>query len=203
MNSVERVKQICKERKIPISKLERDLGFSNGYIGQLRKGVFPDNRLYSIANYLNVTIDYLMNGTEKNILKKGKGVKIPILGKVAAGVPIEQIEDIIGWEEITEDMASTGDYFCLQIKGDSMEPRMYEGDIAVVRQQDDADTGDIVIAQVNGAEEATCKRLTKAIDSISLISLNPKYEPVVFTVNKVLSMPVKIIGKVVELRAKL
>ena len=202
MNSVERVKQICKERKIPISKLERDLGFSNGYIGQLRKGVFPDNRLYSIANYLNVTIDYLMNGTEKNISKKGKGVKIPILGKVAAGIPIEQIEDIIGWEEITEDMASTGDYFCLQIKGDSMEPRMYEGDIVVVRQQDDADTGDIVIAQVNGAE-ATCKRLTKAIDSISLISLNPKYEPVVFTADKVLNMPVKIIGKVVELRAKL
>ena len=62
MNSVERVKQICKERKIPISRLEKDLGFSNGYISQLRKGVFPDNRLAIIAHYLDVTTEYLMTG---------------------------------------------------------------------------------------------------------------------------------------------
>lgn len=72
MNSVERVKSICKERKIPISKLEKDLGYSNGYIGQLRKGVFPSDRLREIANYFGVTIDYLMTGkeesTEKNTL---------------------------------------------------------------------------------------------------------------------------------------
>ena len=64
MNSVERVKSLCKGRKIPISKLEKDLGFSNGYIGQLRKGVFPADRLASIANYLNVSTEYLLNGTE-------------------------------------------------------------------------------------------------------------------------------------------
>lgn len=65
MNSVERVKSICKERKIPISKLEKDLGYSNGYIGQLRKGVFPANRLAAIADYLNVSSSYLMTGEEK------------------------------------------------------------------------------------------------------------------------------------------
>lgn len=66
MNSVERVKALCKERKIPISKLERDLGYSNGYIGQLRKGTFPDDRLKEIAQYLSVSIDYLMTGKEAN-----------------------------------------------------------------------------------------------------------------------------------------
>lgn len=65
MNSVERVKTICKDRKIPISKLERDLGYSNAYISQLRKGTFPDDRLKEIANYLNVSVDYLMTGKEK------------------------------------------------------------------------------------------------------------------------------------------
>ena len=65
MNSVERVKTICKDRKIPISKLERDLGYSNAYISQLRKGTFPDDRLKEIANYLNVSVDYLMTGEEK------------------------------------------------------------------------------------------------------------------------------------------
>ena len=65
MNSVERVKTICKDRKIPISKLERDLGYSNGYIGQLRKSTFPNDRLKEIAEYLEVSIDYLMTGKEK------------------------------------------------------------------------------------------------------------------------------------------
>ena len=65
MNSVERVKAICKERKIPISKLERDLGYSNAYISQLRKGTLPDDRLKEIAKYLNVSVDYLMTGKEK------------------------------------------------------------------------------------------------------------------------------------------
>lgn len=64
MNSVERVKSLCKERKIPISKLEKDLGYSNGYIGQLRKGVFPSDRLQKIAKYLDVSVDYLMTGKE-------------------------------------------------------------------------------------------------------------------------------------------
>lgn len=64
MNTVERVKAICKERKIPISKLERDLGFGNGYIGQLRKGSLPDDRLKLIANYLNLSIYYLQNGED-------------------------------------------------------------------------------------------------------------------------------------------
>lgn len=71
MNSVEKVKALCKERKIPISRLEKDLGYSNGYIGQLRKGVFPSDRLQQIADYLNVSADYLMTGsTEKNVFNK-------------------------------------------------------------------------------------------------------------------------------------
>lgn len=72
MNSVDRVKAICKERKIPISKLEKDLGFANGYIGQLKKGVFPDDRLAKIARYLNVDISYLLSG-EKNPVTIGDG----------------------------------------------------------------------------------------------------------------------------------
>lgn len=64
MNSVERVKAICKKRKIPISRLERDLGYSNGYIGQLRKGVFPSDRLQEIADYFGVSIEYLTTGSD-------------------------------------------------------------------------------------------------------------------------------------------
>ena len=66
MNSVERVKKLCKEQRLPISKLEKDLGYSNGYIGQLRKGTFPADRLKEIAEYLSVSIEYLMTGEEKD-----------------------------------------------------------------------------------------------------------------------------------------
>ena len=70
MNSVERVKAICKERKIPISKIEKDLGFANGYIGQLRKGVFPADRLKNIAEYLDVSTEYLLSGYDNESKNK-------------------------------------------------------------------------------------------------------------------------------------
>lgn len=65
MNTVERVKAICKERKIPISKLERECGFANGYIGQLKKGTLPENRAQIIADYLGVSIEYLISGEDR------------------------------------------------------------------------------------------------------------------------------------------
>lgn len=68
MTSVERVKKICKERRIPIYRIEKDLGFANGYIGQLRKGTFPNDRLALIAQYLNVTIEELMDDDTRAIL---------------------------------------------------------------------------------------------------------------------------------------
>lgn len=72
MNCVERVRAICSDRKIPISRLERDLGFSNGYIAQLRKGVFPADRLAMIAEYFGVTTDFLLTGNEKAPTPEGE-----------------------------------------------------------------------------------------------------------------------------------
>ena len=131
-----------------------------------------------------------------------KGYTINVLGRVAAGLPIEAIENIIDTEEISEEMARTGEYFGLQIHGNSMEPRMYEGDIVIVRKQDDAESGDIVIAMVNG-NDAVCKRLQKYAGGISLISLNSSnYDPMIYSNEDTETKPVKIIGKVVELRSK-
>ena len=131
-----------------------------------------------------------------------KGNVIKVLSRVAAGVPIEAITDVIDTEEISEELAKTGEFFGLKIHGDSMEPRMYEGDVVIVRKQEDAESGDIVIALVNG-NDATCKRLTKYAGGISLVSLNSaKYEPMMYSNEEIENMPVKIIGKVVELRGK-
>ena len=74
MNSVEKVKAICKERKIPISRLERELGYGNGYIGQLRKGTFPSDRLVEIANYLGVPVKEILDVKEKTAAPNANGL---------------------------------------------------------------------------------------------------------------------------------
>lgn len=160
-----------------------------------------------LADILNCSPAYLM-GWDNNVgpipngtKHKKPGVTINVLGRVAAGTPIEAIEDIIDTEEITEEMAATGEFFGLLIDGDSMEPKMSKGDVVIVRQQDDAESGDTVIVTVNGTD-ATCKRLRKYRDGIELISTNPSYEPIFFSNEDIENKPVRVIGKVVELRCK-
>lgn len=127
---------------------------------------------------------------------------IKVLGRVAAGIPIEAITDIVDEEEISEELAKTGDFFGLRIQGDSMEPDIHNGDTVIVRKQDDAESDEIVIALVNG-NDGVCKRLKKYTDSIALVSLNPNYEPMYFNSEEVEEKPVRIVGRVVELRRKL
>lgn len=126
---------------------------------------------------------------------------IPVLEKIPSGMPIETITDIVDYEEIDTETAANGDYFALKIKGDSMEPRICEGDIVIVRRQDDVDSGEVAIVTVNG-NDATIKRLVKYADGIRLVPYNPSYEPIYFTNNEVTEKPVKIIGKVVENRQR-
>lgn len=167
----------------------------------------PSDKIEAIAKIGNVSPSYLM-GWENNISpinngtkEKKRGVTINVLGRVAAGIPIEAVENIIDTEEIPQEMAATGTFFGLKIQGDSMTPGICNGDIVIVRQQDNAESGDTVIATVNGTD-ATCKRLRKYKDGIELISNNPSYEPMEFSNKDIMEKPVKIIGKVVELRRK-
>lgn len=145
--------------------------------------------------------DLMEDKSSTNGKTRTDSVLINVLGRVAAGIPLEAVEDIIDTEEISEDLARTGDFFGLQIHGDSMEPRICDGDVVIVRQQDDAESGDVVIALING-DDATCKRLRKYRDGIELIANNPTYSPMFFSNEDIVSKPVRIIGKVVELRGK-
>lgn len=157
------------------------------------------DKIELMANYFGISKADLVE--KRNSTSTKNGVTINVLGRVAAGIPIDCVEEIIDTEEITQDMASTGEFFGLQIHGDSMEPRMKDGDVVIVRQQDDAETDNIVIAVVNG-NEATCKRLKKYAEGIALISTNPSYEPMYFSNKEIAEKPVRIIGVVKELRAK-
>lgn len=197
-----------KERRLQMAYTQEELAqklglqksaiakYENGRVENIKRSVIAE-----MANVLECSPSYLMGWDEASPKSHKKGIVINVLGRVAAGIPLEAIEDIIDTEEISEEMAKTGEFFGLQIDGDSMEPRMQKGDVVIVRKQDDAESGDVVIAMING-NDATCKRLRKYRDGIELVSNNPIYKPMFFSNEEIISKPVKIIGKVVELRGK-
>ena len=161
--------------------------------------------LIHMAHILGTTTDYLLgNSTTKEADQKvGRGVRIPVLGRVVAGIPIEAVEEILDYEEITPELAATGEFFALKIRGHSMEPRMMEGDVVIVRRQDDVDSGDVAIVLVNG-DEATVKRVKKQEEGITLIATNTSvYEPHFYSNKEIADLPVRILGRVVELRGKM
>lgn len=159
-----------------------------------------------LAKHFNVNPAWLAG---KDVCKKQgkivelkKSVSIPILGKIAAGVPIEAVTDILGYEEISEERAREEDYFALTIRGDSMYPLLFDGDVVIVRAQPDCESGDIAVIIVDG-KDATVKRIKKRPEGIMLVPANPSYEPMFYANSYVTDMSVSILGKVVELRRKL
>ena len=198
MNIVETVKAVCRERHIPISKLEKDCGFANGYISQLRKGTMPYERMVRVSDYLGLSLGDL--GADGDFTEQDeKAGKLPVLGIVRAGKTQAEYTDIIDY--IKSDYRKEDGYFGLMVKGDSMQPRIYEGDIVIVRAQPDAENGEIVVAQING-DEACVKKLIKFAHGIALQSLNPAYPLLQFSEEQMHEIPVIILGKVVEARAR-
>ena len=203
-NIVKRIKKRRLELEYSFQDLADKTNMSKSTLQRYETGAIknlPLDKLEVLASALQTTPSYLMGWDEAKEEPKKKGVKIPVLGRVAAGVPIEMIEDVLDYEEITEDMAKHGEYFALKIQGDSMSPRIWNNDVVIVKQQDDAENGDIVIAAING-DDAVCKRLQKYSNGIALVSLNPQYEPIYLKKDEVDGKPVRRIGKVVELRGK-
>lgn len=204
-----RIKELRLERKMTGDELGKVLGISKSTISLYEhdKSTPDDAIKKKICSYFDVSFDWLMGITTSRTTiypkRTGRGVPIPVLGRVVAGIPLEAVEEILDYEEITPELAATGDFFALKIRGHSMEPRMLDGDVVIVRRQDDVDSGDVAIVLVNG-NEATVKRIKKQEDGITLIATNTcVYEPHFYSNKEIQSLPVQILGKVVELRGKL
>ena len=182
--------------------ISKDLGVSQTTVYKWVNGtrVPRYDSLKLLANYFNCDVSQL---TDKPSKVEGKtfGARIPVLGSVQAGIPIDAIEEIIDYEEISNELARTGDFFALRIKGNSMEPRMHEGDVIIVKKQETIENGQLAVVLVNG-NEGTVKRVMIRNDGIELISFNSEYPPMKYTMQDVVTLPVKIIGRVVECRQK-
>lgn len=196
------LKKMREDKKLSQAKFAKEIGVSQSTVGMWESGKNkPEfSTLLKIADYFDVGVDVL-TGKSTEERKSGNGKKIPVLGQVQAGIPIDAIQDILDYEEISADMAASGEYFALQVRGSSMEPRMKDGDVVIVRQQPEVENGEIAIVLVNG-NDATIKKIGKSSDGIMLIPNNPAFEPIFYNNEEITELPVVILGKVVELRAK-
>ncbi|MDO5015259.1 MAG: XRE family transcriptional regulator [Clostridia bacterium] len=206
----QRLKTLVENSGMTQSEICEKTGINKGALSSYLSGrYFPKQKtLEKLSNLFNVSINYLMGLTvepdfplPKNSIPVKVGTrKIPVLGRIAAGQPIEAVEEIIDYVYIDENL--NGDFIALKIDGDSMSPKIPDGATVIIRLQENAETNDIVAVYINGYD-ATCKKLRKLEKGgIVLISLNPTYEPMAYTNDEIEALPIKIIGKVVEVRTK-
>lgn len=203
MNVGDRIRIRREELQMSQDELAQAIGYkSRSSINKIELGVYSlrQSKIKEIADALRTTPEYIMGWTTPEP-PQPKGVSIPVLGDVQAGLPVTAVEDILDYEEIDKDMASRGEYFGLRIHGQSMEPRMLEGDVVIVRCQPMVENGEVAIVKVNG-DMATVKKVRFTSDGLMLVPLNPTFEPIFYTAAEIAELPVRIIGKVVELRGK-
>ena len=198
------LRALRKNRGMSMKELGKVLGVSEGAVSQYETGKREADYETTLkaAEYFGCTVDYLLRGGEENPQKDV--IRIPVLGTVPAGIPLEAIEDIQDWEELPTSMAAGGrEYFGLRVKGDSMYPQFLDGDTVIVRKQDSCTSGDICVVYVNGYD-ATLKQVQLGDDgSITLKPRNPEYPPRTYTASESEALPISIAGVVVELRRKI
>lgn len=202
-----KLKELRENKGLSQYAFAKEMGIAQSTVGSWENGARKPNvdTTKKIAKYFNVPVSVLLDD-EPALRFDPSQNWIPVLGNVAAGIPMEAIEsfdseDPDDWEQLDDNMARNGKHIALRINGDSMEPRMRKGDVVIVRLQPDVEDGETAIVRVNG-DEATCKKIKKTPQGLTLISTNPIYDPMFFTPREVEEKPVVIIGKVVELRAK-
>lgn len=198
-----RIKEGLEIRGMKQIDLAEITGISKSSISTYMNGEYEPKQknIYKIAKALRVNEAWLL-GYDAPMDAAYSAIpsnKVPILGSVAAGIPIECIQDIKGYIEIPDWLLKRGTYFALQIKGRSMEPNIMNGDIVIIRQQKMVENDEIAVVVVDG-EDATVKQVKRSDNGIMLVPFNREYEPKFYTAADVESRPISIIGKVVELR---
>lgn len=203
MGIAENLKNLRAKYKLSQKELATIAGVSDKAVSTWENGIKEPRMgaIQKIADHFGLLKSDLIE--DKPILGTKKlATRIPVLGRVVAGVPLEAITDILDWEEIPESMAKTGEFFALQVKGDSMEPTLHDGDVVIVRKQPNVESGEIAIVLVNG-NDATVKEVKESPAGITLIGHNVAvYTPHFYTNDEIQSLPITILGKVVELRRK-
>jgi len=215
------IKQYRELYEITMDEFARFSGLSKGYISMLEKNENPRTKLpimpttktlSCVAKAMSISVSELMDklnqsGNDKNDYLKDaipidKMVLVPVVGQVRAGYGGLAFECDMGRETVDANTLrgyEREDFFYLKVKGDSMEPRLYEGDLVLVRRQSSIDNGSYGVVTIDD-EEGVVKIVNYDKDSITLISQNHNYPPRKFTGADV--QRIRVIGKVIESKSK-
>ncbi|MEJ5965588.1 LexA family protein [Flavonifractor porci] len=200
---MQNIKLYCDKKGIKPTVACKESGAGKDLINQIeRRGSMPSiEKVQMLADYLGVTTSELLG---EALGSSPSGVRIPVLGTIPAGIPLDAIEDILDWEEIPAAWA-TGDrqYFGLRVRGDSMYPRYLDGDTVILQKETTCESGDDCAVLVNGSEATLKQVMIKGDGSLELRPTNPAYPPRTYSPAEIESIPVQIIGVVVELRRKI
>ena len=201
MELYKRIIDLCRKNGLTAAEMCKYAGIkSPNLLTELKMGrvkSLSNRSLKKIADYFGVTTQYLLYGDDDVT-----SVKIPVYGVIAAGLPILAEQQIIDYEEIPKQWTKLGEYYGLQVRGDSMEPIMTTGDVVIVRKSEEFESGKICAVMVNG-EEATLKRVQVGMRGITLLPANPKYPLINFSEEDIDRLPVRCLGIAVEVRRKL
>ena len=198
----DKLRQAMEKEGITATELSEKTGISKSTISRYLSGgyIAKQKNLLKLSLALHVEPKFLFSDAVEELDANLKVYSIPIEGKVLAGPPIDAIENITDYIRVTNPAAADGSYYALHVTGASMEPEMREGDLVIVHKQDYFDSGDICIVLVNG-DEATVKKVIKSDQGITLIGFNATvYPPHFYNVRQVEELPVRVIGKVKEVR---
>jgi repressor LexA len=197
-----RIKELREAQGIKQLDLAKFLNVTQGTLSNWERDIHDPDKgsLFALALKFNVSIDYILG--KPNTPSSPRAIRVPVLGRIPAGIPLEAIEDVEDWEEIPADEATGGhEYFALRIQGDSMLPEYRSNDVVIFLKADTCNSGDECAVMVNG-EDATFKKVIRKESGIVLQPLNTAYEPDVYTNEQIESLPVKVIGVAIELRRK-
>lgn len=186
-----------------------DLGFNKSAVSTWCNGTrLPRmDKVDALAKYFNIKrsdlIEEHTNKEPSNVepVSIGKTVRIPVYGRIPAGVPIEAVEDIEDYINVDAELAAHDKLLALKVVGDSMKPKYLDGDYVLIKEQPDCESGQDCAVRVNGCD-VTLKKVIKQTDGIMLQPINPEYEPRKYDYTDEFN-PVYIIGIVVELRRKI
>lgn len=198
------LKHLRIEKGFSQQQLAIKLNVSRSTVAMWEAGSSEPNMqmIREISRILGVSINAIFGEPADTMPRKIKK-SIPVLGQIPAGIPIEAIEDVLDYEDLSEREANDGfEYFGLRIKGSSMYPEYQDGDTIIVRRQETADTGDDAVVMVNG-NDATFKRIKRSEDGIILMPINTTdFEPTFYSNAQIESLPLRVLGVCVELRRK-
>ena len=201
--SYQNFEHLLKSRETTVYRVAKSTGIPASTFTDWKNGrsVPKAEKLKKIAAFFEVSLEYLLDGGEREVALPTREKRIPIIGEIRAGSPIITNETLLGYERA--EVEDADEYFYLKVCGDSMKNiGMIDGSLVLFRKQQYAEDGDIVACLVGG-DSATVKRFHRAKKNIYLVPENEDYEPIRLSTDDFESGEARILGIAREVKIKL